>query len=150
MQISFRQATQADIDLLIEFMRQFYEIDLYPFDYQIARAAMEKIVSDPALGRVWVILEGEAPVGYIVLTLGYSLEYHGRDAFIDEVYIQASHRGKGIGSKSIKFIEEQSKRLGVNALHLEVERGNQAGQLLYSKSGFKSHDRHLMTKWIKK
>jgi GNAT superfamily N-acetyltransferase len=50
-------------------------------------------------------LNGDETIGYIVLTLGDSLEYHGRDAFVDEIYIRESHRGKGIGAQAIKFVE---------------------------------------------
>jgi len=139
----------ADIDLIVDFMRQFYEFEQYPFDDQAASSALERLISDSALGHVWIISEDLTSIGYIVLTLGYSLEYHGNDAFIDEFYIQASHRGKGIGSKALKFVEERAQVLGVRALHLEVERRNKAGQGLYLKSGFENNDRYLMTKLLK-
>ena len=150
MQISFQCATTSDIDLLVEFLRQFYLIDNYSFNHQTARQTLDRLISDSAIGRVWIIRDEQTPVGYIVLTFGYSLQYHGRDAFIDEFYIHESHRGKGIGAKAMRFIEIESKRLGVNALHLEVEKGNQAGQELYRKFGFEGHDSLLMTKWIKR
>ena len=150
MQISFQQAAHADLELLTAFMRQFYEIDHYPFDERVAITALEGILSNASLGRVWIIAEDGTPVGYIVLTLGYSLIYAGRDAFIDEIYIQESHRGRGIGTKAIEFVEGECRELGVNALHVEVERGNKAGQGLYRKKGFEEHDRYLMTKWIKR
>jgi GNAT superfamily N-acetyltransferase len=149
METTFQLARQGDVNLLLGFIRQFYEIDDYPFDEQIVRAALERIISDRSLGRVWLINEGSAAAGYVVLTFGYSLMYHGRDAFIDEIFIQQSHRGQGIGKKALLFVEERCHELGINALHLEVERGNEAGQALYKKSGFEAHDRHLMTKWIK-
>ena len=150
MPIYFQPATSADIELLLGFMRQFYEIDHYPFDEQIAREALDGIIADRSLGRVWVIREESSPVGYIVLTLGYSLEFHGRDAFIDEFYIQESHRGRGLGKEAIKLVEEACREEGVHALHLEVERNNRAAQALYNKFGFEEHDRYLMTKWVKR
>jgi GNAT superfamily N-acetyltransferase len=150
METYFQPATVADIDLLVGFMRQFYEIDHYPFNEQIALAALDGIISDPSLGRVWIIREGASPVGYMVLTFGYSLEYHGKDAFIDELYIQESHRGRGIGKEAMKFVEEACREVGVNALHLEVERGNRAGQALYRKFGFEGHDRYLMSKLVRR
>jgi GNAT superfamily N-acetyltransferase len=55
------------------------------------------------------------PVGYLVVTLGYSLEYGGRDAFVDEVYIRSTHREKGIGTAALTFAEEQCRVLGVRA-----------------------------------
>ncbi len=52
MEIQFRLANFADINTLVEFMRQFYSIDQYPLDEQAARTALEKIVGGPSLGRV--------------------------------------------------------------------------------------------------
>ncbi len=148
METTYRIAERTDSETLLEFMREYYEFDHLPFDEQVARAALTKFVGDEALGRVWLIsYEGEA-IGYLVLTLGYSLEYGGRDAFIDEVYIRESHRRRGIGQRVLTFAEEVCRSLGVRALHLEVERANTNAHGLYRKVGFVDHDRYLMTKRI--
>ena len=148
MELSFRLAGEADIDLLAGLMRQFYAIDRYPFDEQIVRTALAKLIGDHSLGRVWLINDGEAAIGYIVLTFSYSLEFHGRDAFVDEFFVQAGDRGRGVGTKAMQFVDEACRELGVQALHLEVERANVAAQALYRKFGFADHDRYLMTKWF--
>ncbi len=148
--ISSKIATLADVDLIVSFMRELYEHDHLPFDGTAARLAMEKILQDHSLGRVWLIYDGEQAIGYIVLTLGYSLEYHGRDAFVDEIYLRASHRGKGIGTQIIQFVEGACRELEVQALHLEVERANLKAQAFYHKVGFEDHDRYLLTKRIMK
>ncbi|MGH7596898.1 MAG: GNAT family N-acetyltransferase [bacterium] len=146
MNTTFKPAARADVDLLVRFMCELYEHDHLPFDEAAARQAMEKILQDHSLGRVWLIQDGEQAIGYVVLTLGYSLEYHGRDAFIDEIYIRESHRGKGIGIQIIQFVEEVCRELSVRALHLEVERANIKAQAFYHKAGFEDHDRYLLTK----
>ena len=97
---------------------------------------------------MWLIKAGDEAIGYVALTLGYSLEYHGRDAFIDEIYIRESHRGKGAGARPIKFVEAACRSLEVQALHLEVERANIKARAFYHKVGFEDHDRYLLTKWI--
>ena len=148
MEPEFHLANPAGIDTLMEFMRQFYAIDQYPLDEQAARTALEKIVADPSLGHVWLINHEDEAIGYIVVTFGYNLEYHGRDAFIDELFVTASYRNQGIGTKAIQFVLEKCPELGIHALHLEVERTNTAGQTLYRKFGFEDHDRYLMTRWI--
>jgi GNAT superfamily N-acetyltransferase len=150
MEPTFRLAKDSDIDILVEFMRQFYAIDGYPFEDVAARRAMGKIVQDPTLGRAWMICDGDVPIGYIVLTFGYSLEYQGRDAFIDEFYIDAAQRNKGVGSKTLEFALEVCLELDINALHLEVEPMNAAGLALYGKFGFVDHNRRLMTRRIGK
>jgi diamine N-acetyltransferase len=145
---AFRVAGRADIGTLLQFMREYYEFDHLPFDEQVARTALAKFVDDASLGRVWLICDDGEAVGYLVLTLGYSLEYGGRDAFIDEVYIRASHRGRGIGRSALAFAEDVGCSLGVRALHLEVERANTNAHGLYRKAGFVGHDRYLLTKRI--
>jgi len=150
MEITFTIATHADLETLVQFMREYYEFDHLPFAEHVARSALEKFVGDESLGRLWLIHYGAEAVGYLVLTLGYSLEYGGRDAFIDEVYIRGSHRGCGIGQRALAFAEEACRSLGVRALHLEVERENTNAHALYRKVGFVDHDRYLMTKRITK
>ena len=100
---AFRLADQTDSDTLVELMRQFNAIDAYPFDAQITQATLAHFIADPTLGRLWLILAGEDAVGYLAIASGYSFEYHGRDAFIDELYLLPSHRGQGIGTRAIQF-----------------------------------------------
>jgi ribosomal protein S18 acetylase RimI-like enzyme len=145
---AFRLAEQADIDTLVELMRQFNAIDAYPFDAQVTRAALERFIGDPALGRLWLIQMGDAAIGYLALTFGYSFEYHGRDAFIDELYLLPGYRGQGIGTRAMRFAIAACRELGVHALHLEVERHNAAARRLYRRAGFEEHDRYLLTRWI--
>ena len=92
MRVSFRIVTRDDVSLL-KFMREFYTLERLVFDEQCARAALEKILDDSSLGRVWLIDVEGAPVGYLVLTFGFSLEFQGRDAFIDEIYVQDEIQG---------------------------------------------------------
>src|SRR4051794_31720964 len=84
---AFRLAQPSDLALLLAFMREFYAIDGYPFEEQDARAVLLRLIGDDSLGRVWPIMLGDEPVGYLVLAFGYSLEYRGRDAFIAELFV---------------------------------------------------------------
>lgn len=154
MEVTIRPANESDIDIIVEFSGQLYEddpasIDLPPFEARLVHTALAQLIQNSRLGQVWLINDRDEPIGYVVLTLGFSLEYHGQDAFIDEIFIKASHRGKGVGTKVMEFVEAASRELGINALHLEVERANVPAQNLYRKVGFEDHDRYLMTKLIK-
>jgi ribosomal protein S18 acetylase RimI-like enzyme len=148
MEPTFRLAGEADGDTLIAMMREFYAIDAYPFDEGAARRALEGLVRDTALGRVWLILDGADTIGYVVLTFGYSLEFHGRDAFVDELFVRPSYRRRGAGTRAMQLVVEACRDLGVQAVHLEVERANMAAQQLYRTFGFQDHARYLLTRWI--
>jgi ribosomal protein S18 acetylase RimI-like enzyme len=145
---TLRLATESDADLLLEFMREYYAFDGHGFDPPKARAALLGLLRDPSLGRVWLISTGQQVAGYVVLTLGYSLEFLGRDAFLDEFYLRENYRGQGLGRKALELVEEAARSLQVRALHLEAVRRNQAAQHFYRKLGFKDREHYLMTKWI--
>jgi ribosomal protein S18 acetylase RimI-like enzyme len=148
MKINFEIAKDSDMDTLLELMRESYAFEQFPFNKSAARKALAGILHDESLGRVWLIKTGNKVIGYIVLTLGYSLEYHGRDAIIDELYIREDYRGQGIGTRAIELAAKESRSLGIDALHLEVERKNTNAQRFYRKVGFEDHDRYLLTKWL--
>ena len=68
--------------------------------------ALTALLRDASLGLAWLILDGDAAVGYIVLCFGYSLEWLGRDAFVDEFYLREEYRGRGWGRTTMEFVEE--------------------------------------------
>jgi ribosomal protein S18 acetylase RimI-like enzyme len=146
MESEFRRASRTDLETLLSFARAFYAHERIAFDEAKARTAFNLLLADPRLGRVWLILADGAPVGYSVLTFGFSIEYGGRDAILDEVYIQESYRRGGAGSQALRLAEDTCRELGIHALHLEVERSNTAAQKLYRAHGFVDHDRYFMTR----
>jgi ribosomal protein S18 acetylase RimI-like enzyme len=149
--VIFRPAVQEDEQVLLRMMRSLAEQEpgAYFFDELMVREVLRHFLARPELGLAWIFLENETPAGYIVLTFGYSFEYHGRDSFIDELYIEPQYRRQGIGKRAMQFVEERARELGVNALHLEVDQGNDPAAELYRRAGYDDHARFLMTKWLK-
>jgi ribosomal protein S18 acetylase RimI-like enzyme len=150
MSARFRRAALGDVDTLLAMMRELYQHESIAFSEPRAKAALERLVIDDTCGRAWLIEDANAPeaIGYAVMTLGYSLEFGGRDAFVDEIYVREEHRSQGIGQRAIAILEDACRELGVVALHLEVERSNARAQVVYRTAGFEDHDRYLMTKWL--
>jgi ribosomal protein S18 acetylase RimI-like enzyme len=148
--IEIREASAADTATLLRMMRALaeHEPGKIEFDEPAASEALRAFLADPQFGRMWILQEHETAVGYVVLTLGFSFEFRGRDAFIDELYIEPGYRRRGLGRMAMEFAEKRAKELGVNAIHLEVDHGNDAAMELYRRSGYADHDRYLMTKWL--
>ena len=144
MRISFEIATKKTIPILLGLMKSFYAVFDYPFDKAKTQQCLSNFFQNPHYGRFWLIKSDGNAVGYIVLTFGYSFEYRGQDAFIDEFFIQESHRGKGIGSKTMQFVLSEVKKEHIKVVHLEVENSNNAKQF-YIKRGFHNKNRELLT-----
>ena len=144
----FRLATPGDVGLIVAMMRAYYAQDGYTFVEEEARAAALMLIKDPKLGRLWVALDGDKIVGYVAVALGFSFEYRGREAFVDELLIAQSHRGRGLGREALELAEAYCREMGVNALHLEVERHRETALELYRDRGFEDFGRFLKTKWL--
>jgi len=85
--------------------------------------------------------DGET-AGYAVIAFGFSLEFGGRDAFLDELFIVEACRGQGIGSAALSAVCAWARHEGLCALHLEVERDNKAAKALYTRTGFEDRSHY--------
>ncbi|MFZ1139394.1 MAG: GNAT family N-acetyltransferase [Candidatus Sulfotelmatobacter sp.] len=144
----FRLAVESDAGTLLRFMREYYAFDGHGFEEQKAHVALMALLRDPNLGRAWLILDGGGAVGYVALCFGYSLEWLGRDAFVDELYLLEGYRRRGWGRTTMEFVEEEARSAGVRTLHLEVVRENTAALQVYRKLGFVEHESTFLSKWI--
>ena len=146
MDATFRKAVPADLEALVPMVREFWEIERLHFVEPEVRRALAGLLGRPEYGRILLIERGGAPIGYLALTLGYSLEHLGRDAFVDELYVREPHRSGGVGARAIERAAELCRELGARALHLEVDHVNPRARALYERLGFAPHERALMTR----
>ena len=146
MSTHFRAALRADVPAMLAHQRDYYAAEGYAFDETAARGALDGLLGDANRGRVGVLDDAGVVVGSLAVTFGWSLEYQGRDAFVDELYVAASHRGRGLGRMAMTLAEDACRAAGVRALHLEVERANTHARALYERTGFVDRERLLMTR----
>lgn len=95
-------------------------------------------------GAAYLIGPPRAPIGYIVITFGWSVEFGGLDAIIDELYIRPGVRGRGIASEALIALPRALAGGGLRAIHLEVDRDNAAAVKLYRRAGFRERDRYMV------
>lgn len=107
--------------------------------------AVTPLLEGSPLGAVWFIGPKMAPVGYVAVSFGWSIEMGGMDAFIDELWVREKVRGRGMGSEALAALIPALENAGVKALHLEVAEGNPA-ERIYKRAGFKRRSFTLMTR----
>lgn len=113
------------------------------------RAAVTPLLEGIPHGTIYLVGPARAPIGYIVISFGWSVEFGGLDGFIDELYIRRAVRGRGIATDVLLALPRALAQAGLRALHLEVGRDNDAAQKLYRRTGFKTRgDHHLMTRTL--
>jgi ribosomal protein S18 acetylase RimI-like enzyme len=149
MPITIDRATPADLDALLALMRHMQRDDPWsePFDESILQVNLSELLHNSDYGVTYIARHERAPVAYLVLCFDYSLEYRGKGAWIDELFVGPAHRGQGIGTRLLDLAESASREHYAQCLHLEVNHGNRAIEL-YRRRGFVDHQRYLMTKWL--
>lgn len=141
---TFKPLEIVDIEIITQMMQDFYAIDNYPMDVEVAKTLFQEFISNENLGKSWLIYSENEIVGYIILTFIFSFEYGGKIAFVDELFIQETARGKGFGKEAIQFIQQEVPKLSLKLLYLEVEPHNENAQKLYLAHDFELHNRKLM------
>jgi GNAT superfamily N-acetyltransferase len=121
MAIRLTQATLVDLETLFEMMRHMQEVDPWsePFYEPTLRANLTELLANPVYGIVYIGLEQSLPIAYLVICFDYSLEFRGKGAWIDELFVEAAHRGKGIGTQLLDQAEAASREHHAKFLHLE-------------------------------
>ena len=125
-------------------MQDFYAIDNYPIDLDVSKKLFQEFIADEKLGKSWIIYSDQKVAGYVILTYVFSFEYQGRIAFLDELYIKESFRGKGIGKQTLDFVKQKTLLSNVKLIYLEVENHNENAQKLYLANDFVIHNRKLL------
>jgi len=144
----FQLLSEHEIPVFLALMSEFYSGQRLRFDEEVGRSGLKKLLAHPSLGQACFIYHGAELAGYFVLTFCFSLEFHGKFALLDELYVREPFRGRNLGRAVIAFAETVCKQAGVKALRLEVGRENEPAQALYRACGFVQNERNLFTKWL--
>ncbi|MGE5624073.1 MAG: N-acetyltransferase family protein [Bacillota bacterium] len=144
--VRIREATYADLDVVLSHAAAYYAFDRIPFDPVSVRAGLQALLANPGFGRVWLIESGAGVTGYAVLTFGFDHELGGRTGTLTDFYLREDFRRQGIGTAALGLIEEQARRQGLYAMELQATHENAVAQKLYRKMGYTAFDRVPMAK----
>jgi ribosomal protein S18 acetylase RimI-like enzyme len=73
-----------------------------------------------------------AAVGYC----SYVLAQTPGEMKLEQLYLSAEHRGKGLGGMMLRYVQEQARKAGCRVLWLTVNKQNSGAIAVYRKSGF--------------
>lgn len=133
-----------DLDRLLKLTADFSAEMGMETDPEHRRKALMPLLEGSPHGAVYVIGPSKSPVGYVILSFGWSLEFGGMDGFVDELYIRPAVRGRGMASDVLYSLPKALKEAGLKALHLEVDRSNEPAQKLYRRARFAPRERFML------
>jgi GNAT superfamily N-acetyltransferase len=144
MRSEIRIASIEDLEIILPLVQAFHEFETLHITDEQRKDSLTTLLGNVEFGGVWLIYSDNQAVGYIALCTSYSIEFSGKDAFIDEFYIKPEFRGKGLGRQTLEFIKNAAKDLNIRAIHLEVARANTNAHRLYSRSNFEVREKYVL------
>lgn len=69
--------------------------------------------------------------------------HSGHIIYIDDLCTLESHRGKGLATQLLDYVEDISRKMNLDAIVLDTDFHNHTAQKIYFKSGFKLVAVHL-------
>lgn len=141
-----RRARPDDLDALVPRVAALYVQEEIAFDEPGLRAGLAPLLADDTLGVALLFEVDGAVCGYAVVTWGYDVEFHGRDAFLTDFFLDDAVRGRGFGAPALAEVEAIARAHGVRQLHLFVHHHNHRAQRLYDRAGYRTMPRTYLTK----
>ncbi len=132
-----RAMKASDFDAVLEMMTVFYASDaliIHPSEECLRRTLTDCLAQGPYLEGYVFESEGQL-AGYGMLAKSYSTEAGGLCIWIEDIYVKPEHRGKGLGSGFLSFVDEKYGN-SVARIRLEVEPDNENALGVYYRAGF--------------
>lgn len=135
-----------EVTELVQLVKAFHRETNIHCNENNLKQILENIISNDKIGKIWFIRHKLINAGYIAVSFGFSLEFGGFDAFVDEFFIQPAYRGFGLGREALEQVKSDLQTLGLSALHLEVSKTETGVISFYEKHQFKIRQNyHLMS-----
>lgn len=101
-------------------------------------AVATPLLAGNPLGAIWLIGPARAPLGYVLVTFGWSIEAGGTVGWISEIYMRPSVRKRGIGTETLHAIAVALRAGGVKALHADVGATDSPLLRFWNRVGFRA------------
>jgi GNAT superfamily N-acetyltransferase len=151
-----RRATPGDIPRMLPLVEEYWRFECIPgFDAARVGRSLAQLLSAETLGAGWIAEcrtgegTGGSVAGYLLVVRGFSLEYGGPTAEIDEFFVSPQRRSAGLGRALLAAAEDACRAAGCVRLELQLGRGNAAARRFYERCGYAARaDYELLEKLI--
>jgi GNAT superfamily N-acetyltransferase len=135
-----------DAPRVVALMARYHEEAGLPHDDAHRMAVVTPLLDGGPLGAVWLIGPQNAPLGYVLVTFGWSVPHGGMIGWLAEVFIRPSVRNRGIGTEVLHAVAVSLSQVGMKAMHAHMKGTDARAARFCARVGFQAEqDVHLMT-----
>lgn len=133
-----------DLERLAALVAAFHEEAGIALEDAARREALVPLLEGGPHGAAYLIGPARAPIGYVLITFGWSVSAGGLEAKIDEIFVRPGVRGRGVASEVLRSLPRALKQGGVRALRLEADRDDARMQVLCTRAGLAAQPQLLV------
>lgn len=135
---SIRLATNEDVAEVYAMAYELAEQQGILERFCATEHSLLKMVTDPKETTTTLVATHlEEIIGFAMFTLlkNNRLYHHGYAMYIDELFVKAKHRGKGLGTALFRYIAKEALTKECNRLEWWVTEGNEGATKFYKNIG---------------
>jgi len=137
MAIDYATATAKDLPQMVELLGVLFEQEAeFKADASKQKHALETILGNPVLGRLYVAREARRVLAMASLLYTVSTAEGGKAAWFEDLVVHPDERNRGIGEALLKHVVAQARADGVRRITLLTDMQNERAQAMYRRVGF--------------
>lgn len=121
-------------------MQRNHEERGLPHDDAHRENVVAPLLEGSPLGAVWLIGPARAPLGYVLISFGWSADLGGMIGWVEDIFIRQSVRKRGIGTEVLHAIAVTLGRADLRALHVRIPDDDDTLAKFCAKAGFRSDE----------
>ncbi len=129
-------ADPQDAPRVLDLMARYHTEAGLPYDDAHRATVVDPLLQGSPLGAVWLIGPQRAPLGYVMVTFGWSVPLGGMVGWLTEVFIRPSVRRRGIGTEVVHAITVSLREAGMKALHAHASQADDVASRFGRRVGF--------------
>ncbi len=99
--------------------------------------AIREVLERSEVGLFLIAKQNNQVIGFAAISYAWTLEYGGKSAWLDELYVLPEYRSQGVGGLLLEKVITEVQIAGCRAIDLEVEEEHISAEWLYQRKGFK-------------
>jgi len=137
MEVQYGIATTKDLPQMVELLGVLFtdEAEFQP-DPGKQKRALEAILANPGIGKLFVAREGKRVIAMASLLYTVSTAEGGKAAWFEDLVVHPEERKRGIGEALLKQVVAQARAEGVLRITLLTDMQNERAQAMYRRVGF--------------
>ena len=131
---SIRAATESDIDLILQMIREMATAEQRQNTVTVTRSALERhVFGDRPIAEAYLGFWDGEPVAYLMVQARFSSYAGDPIMYVEDVFVRARAQGRGLGKKLMAYAAELGRKRGCGAMHWSVGDWNAPALAFYDR-----------------